>query len=412
LSLALLAAAAVAAAAPPPSLELAHRAFLAGRFEEACALYETLSKDRASSEAEEAAYLAAHCLIRLDAPEQAATRLQAFLGSYPQSSWADDALMDLAALDSADTVHQNLHSAAARYEYLVAHHPRSERLHEALLELGNTYVKLEEWKKAEQTFYQLLDRARTDEQQIRARLLIAALFSADLNPARDLPRALSEYEHPEHGILVRHSKSRQLPTAYFGHAEVRRKLHDFQKAIASYQVVVSRWPQHSLAPLAQSLIAYCHQEAARFEAARTQPETVKGLGPDGEGNPQLPLRNSAAALEPKDQQIQILSDNTSRQGEAVTEFSGSVRVFYAGIEIEAERARYDANERYVIIDGPARVHAGEQRISTQSVVRLDPERQILELAPDVQLEPPVALPACDGPQLHLSLRTGRLACAP
>jgi TolA-binding protein len=340
----------------------------------------------------------------LDDAKQARDRLQGFLRVYPQSSWADDALMDLAALDAADSADQNLRSAIARYEYLLANYPSGNRADEALLELGNAYVRIEEWARAEKVFYQLLSRARTDEQEVRARLLIAALFSADANPAQDLPRALTEYEQ---FILAKFPKSRQLPAAYFGHAEVRRKLRDYEKAIASYQNVVKQWPHHSLAPLAQSLIAFCHEQESQFVASRKELETVKSLDPAGDLDSALSIRS--AAIDEKER-IQVVSANTQRSSETLTEFSGNVSIFYAGVQIQAERARYDSEASVVTVDGPAIVQVAGRTVSAQGPLRLDPEFQVIELRNDAQVQPATSLPRCSDEWLHLHLRTGKLTC--
>jgi TolA-binding protein len=399
-------ASASSAAAPANLLDRANRAFLAGDYDEALSLFDEVGKDKRLPEAEDASYFAARCLLRMNEPEHAEARLQSFLAQYPHSRWCDDALMDLGAIDGSDTVHQNLRAAAARYEYLLQNYASSNRIDDALVELGNAYVKLEEWKKAEKTFYDLLSRARTDEQEVRARLLIAALFSADSNPDQDLHRALGEYER---FILPKFPKSRQLPAAYFGHAEVRRKLRDYDEAVASYQTIIDRWPQHSLAPLAQSLIAYCHEQEAQFAESRKELETVKSLAATAgsEFNSALAVRN--AAIEQKEQ-IQILSDNTRKDGESVTEFSGGVSVFYAGVQIHSEQARYDAEQRLMTIEGPAQVQIAGRTISTQSQLKLDPERQIIEISKDVRVEPPSSVPSCEGERLHLHLRTAKLSC--
>lgn len=396
-----------AAAASANLMDQANRLLLSGEAAEALRLYDQLARDRSHPDAEAASYLAARCLLRLGEPEQAAARLQVFLARFPHSSWCDEALMDLASIDSADSVRQNLRSAAARYEYLLQSHAAGGHINEALLELGNVYVKLEEWKKAEKTFYALLSRSIMDEQQVKARLLIAALFSADSNPDQDLHRALAEYEQ---FILPRFPKSRQLPAVYFGHAEVLRKLHDHESAIASYQTLLDRWPQHSLAPLAQSLIAYCREQQVQAAAGRKELETFKSLAAGAGSESPASLAPRGLALEPKDQ-IQILSDNTRKAGESVTEFSGGVSVFYAGVQIQSEQARYDAQQRLMTIEGPAELRIGERTVSTQGVLKLDPERQLIELGRDAQLEPPASLPSCDGGRLHLHLHTGRWSCA-
>ena len=386
-------------------LSEANAQFMLGNYSEALNLYDEIGRDKSQPHAEDSQYLAARCLHRLNDLEQAQNRLKTFLAEYPQSRWADDALMDLAAIETSDSIHQNLHVAASRYEDLLSRYPDGNRVEDALVELGNTYVKLEEWANAERTFYQLLSHATTDEEEVRARLLIAALFSADNNPAQDLPRALSEYEHQ---ILNRFPKSRQLPAAYFGDAEVKRKLQEYDGAVTSYSTLVERWPHHALTSLAQSRITYCQEQKGQMASAHKEPEPVKSLTTAEESAPTSPRTS------PGDQkdQIQILSNTSQKSSEAVTEFSGDVSVFYADVQIETQQASYDAETRLITAEGPATIQAPGQKLTTKGALKLDVEAGVIEVPSDSQVDPPATIPTCTSSRLHWHLGSATLTCAP
>ncbi len=388
------------------SFERANLLLLAGKYEEALTLYDHVRSQQGAPRAVDAEYLAARSLLHLDATREARSRLEAFVGQHRGSPWADDALMDLARLDATDDIDQNLQAAIARYEYLIENYPDSIRLQEALREIGRLYVQVEQWKEAETTFYSLLSSAETDEQVVHARLRIAAIFSADGNPGRDLPRALDEYENE---ILAKYPKTRQRPTVYFAYGEVRRKLGLFGEAIDSYRVILQKWPRHSLVPLVRSLVEYC-QEQKNLQAAAARPAegVLKKFG-DEAGLSTVATTASLGSTEGK--QIQVLSNRTeSDKSGLITLFSENVQVFYGEFRIDAQRARYDSRRRTFDIEGPAKIQTRSCVIHTDSPLQLNLARQIMEIHGRVrEVMPDGKERILDGELVELHLPTGKLS---
>ncbi len=120
---------------------------------------------------------------------------------------------------------------------------------EAYQQLVDNYPKSPDFDKAIQQQFRIATKFLEGE---RLRVLMIPTFTAE-------DRAREMFEQ----IIVNAPFSDFAPLSQFNIGLAREKQGDLEKAIAAYQTVVERYPEHDVADDAQYQIAYLYQQAAR-----------------------------------------------------------------------------------------------------------------------------------------------------
>lgn len=104
-----------------------------------------VTSSAAPTAAEKEAYRQAFNLLKEGRYSQSIAAFEAFLGAYPNSSYADNAQY---WLGEANYVSRRYTQAAQEFEKVLQKYPQSPKVSDAMLKLGFTYYELKQWAKA------------------------------------------------------------------------------------------------------------------------------------------------------------------------------------------------------------------------------------------------------------------------
>ncbi len=148
---------------------------------------------------------------------------------YPESGWADDALLAQGKVAAASG---RVEPAVAAFERLMRRYPESPLVREAIFELGNTYFRAQFWEQAAEAYARLLDQDTTGRYAEDAtwNLILAYEMNQRLDSAIRTMRT----------FLRRFPNSAKIPRVWVKIAQNLNQLGEFQDAVTAYQQALDR----------------------------------------------------------------------------------------------------------------------------------------------------------------------------
>lgn len=143
---------------------------------------------------------------------------------YPESAWADDALLAQGKVAAGSG---RVEPAVQAFERLIRQYPESPLVREARFELGNTYLRAQFWEQAAEAYDHLLDQDTTGSYAEDAtwNLILAYEMNQRLDSAIRTMRV----------FLRRFPNSEKAPRVWVKIAQNLNQLGEFQDAATAYQ---------------------------------------------------------------------------------------------------------------------------------------------------------------------------------
>jgi TolA-binding protein len=211
-----------------------------GKYDKAADLFSRLEERETSPLSDKAALLRGESLKNLNRFEEAKRVFVRLYETKPESSYADNALFEHAALLAYET---SIMKAASLYDLLTERYPESELAGEALYRKGELYFDHARYTDARESFAAYRTRQPTGA------LMDAALYWEGMCAyrLREPRAAVLLWEI----IVTDHPQSTFIPDALRFSAEVYAGVGEYNKAISYYEKLTDGHPEYSKAVKAE-----------------------------------------------------------------------------------------------------------------------------------------------------------------
>jgi TolA-binding protein len=211
-----------------------------GKYDKAADLFSRLEERETSPLSDKAALLRGESLKNLNRFEEAKRVFVRLYETKPESSYADNALFEHAALLAYET---SVMKAASLYDLLTERYPESELAGEALYRKGELYFDHARYTDARESFAAYRTRQPTGA------LMDAALYWEGMCAyrLREPRAAVLLWEI----IVTDHPQSTFIPDALRFSAEVYAGVGEYNKAISYYEKLTDGHPEYSKAVKAE-----------------------------------------------------------------------------------------------------------------------------------------------------------------
>ncbi len=265
-----------------------------------------------------------------------------------QPGWADESQYLIGRAYQAEGEWKKAEEA---YRKVVENYPRGEWVDKALDRLGECYVNAGRWEEGLHVYREILKHYPEGDLADDAQFNMACVYSNPSNADNDFNRAIEEYNK----VIIRYPKSNRLVETYFGIGECYRNLKDWDKAIEYYQRVIDQHPNTLWAAVAQSMKGATYLASNRQKEAEVEYQNIARLPQQQQAvsqvaNFQLKRMRRAA------KEFEINADNIKYgKSDNIATYEGNVKLSCKGINIYAEKAVVDLNQRIIKCSGNVRL---------------------------------------------------------
>ncbi len=311
----------------------ANRFYVAEQYDKALTYYvKALESDEKGEYTDLTILLIGKCLKKLGNWEKAEETLGTLMKKYPRSEWADDALLCLSEHYLNKASKQNYLKSIDLLKQIITHFPNRDTAPKAMNKIGECYLNMGEFKKAEQWFNVLLKRTQDTD------LLAAAFF----NLARIYSSPGFDKKNPEKSIeflkaiLQHHPDYPRLPAVYFALGNIYLELQKYREAFDMFTSVVDKFPDSWYAAFSQSQKLLYHKNLKDYSTLTDEYEKfIKNypVPPNNLIEHPLPENKSEKST---DNELKIKADHLEYR------YFSNVETVWEDIKIIADQALYNS----------------------------------------------------------------------
>ncbi len=269
-----------------------------------------------------------------------------------QPGWADQSQYLIGRAYQAEGEWKKAEEA---YRKVVENYPRSEWVDKALDRLGECYVNAGRWGEGLHVYREILKYYPEGDLADDAQFNMGCVYSNLSNVDNDFNRAIEEYNK----VIIGYPGSNRLVETYFGIGECYRNLKDWDKAIQYYQKVIDDYPNTLWAAVARSMKGATYLASNRQREAEVEYQNIVRLPQDQQAVSQV-ANVQLERIHRAPREFEINADNIKYgKSDNVATYEGSVKVSCKGINIYAEKAVVDLNQRIIKCSGNVRLSSND-----------------------------------------------------
>lgn len=357
---------------PLHPLDSGNRYYIAGNFEKAITNYAlAVAADPESNYADTAIFQIGRCYAALDNWRDAESVFLKITQSFPDSPWADDAILDVARHHRRYASKQSQEKAIGLLTRLLRDYATRDLATTAMLELAESYLTLGTFPEAELWLNRVIQESTDVHLVPRASFLLGQLYANPNYPNRQLNKALEQFKK----VITEYKSFPELPAVYFSMGACYQTMKEWRPAISNYRTVVELYPGSMFAALAQANLADCYREMRDYAKAAEELKTLVANYPirpshtNNESTQKFINTLMAAAKDrKKEPELIIEADNTSSK----VDYVGNVKIEFRDLTISANQAVSDNEQHVVMLNGKVRLQEGAR-------VTIEAEHAVLDV---------------------------------
>lgn len=349
----------------------ANRALLTGDRATAERLYRQVLADQSSPDREAAMYLLGLCLDQPGRWKEAEAVLRRLLADFPDSEYADDALMLMGRHYARSPRRSDLIQAIKLFLIIPRRYPGANTLNEAMLAAGEALAQVGEYRRAEAILCEAVEKL-DPPRRVNALFALGQVYSNPANPNRDPRQAQAMYRR----IIEEYPDYERMPAVLFALGSCSRSLQEWDEAHEIFQQLVEEYPDDYFAPFARSYLALIRREKHEQElslkkfldALRAQPPAERGSAQRGDPRVLVDLLRGGS------DKLAIEADVMDFQRDKnLARYEGNVTVRGDGWQVQADTVEVDLSRK--TIEG-----YGHIQLQKGSRMRLEGQRISLDMA--------------------------------